>query len=87
MSKTSSISPLKAVDVRLINCTLTGTHICLEPVTPAHCEEMRTALDCDQADWDIQRACARGAHFAEYWEKMPQVPGRHAFAARLADRG
>lgn len=62
--------------------TLTGTHIRLEPVTPAHREEMRAALDCDQANWDIQVVSARGEHFAAYCDAMLHAPGRVAFAVR-----
>jgi len=67
--------------------TLTGTHIRLEPVTPAHREAMRAALDCDQANWDIQVVSARAEHFAAYWDALRQAqdlhaPGRIAFAVR-----
>lgn len=66
---------------------LTGTHIRLEPVTPAHREEMRAALDCDQANWDIQVVSARGEHFAGYWDAMLHAPGRIAFAVRVGATG
>lgn len=67
--------------------TLTGTHIRLEPVTAAHREEMRGALDCDQANWDIQFVCARGERFVGYWEGMLHAPGRQAFAVRVLATG
>lgn len=66
--------------------TLIGSRVRFEPVTPAHRDEMRVALDCDQANWDIQVVCARGALFAEYWEKMLHAPGRIAFAAVRSTR-
>lgn len=39
----------------------------LEPLTPALEGEVRTALDCDAASWDIMVAAAYGPHFDGWW--------------------
>ena len=73
---------------------LTGTHIRLEPITPAHHDELRAALDCDPENWAIQVASARGEHWAGWWEALragqaATAPGaiRHAFAVRVVGSG
>jgi RimJ/RimL family protein N-acetyltransferase len=61
---------------------LTGTHIILEPVTPAHREELRAALDCDPDNWAIQSISAQGEHFDAYWRLMTEAPDALAFLVR-----
>ena len=39
----------------------------LEPLTPALQDEVRAALDCDAASWDIMVAAAYGPHFDGWW--------------------
>jgi RimJ/RimL family protein N-acetyltransferase len=39
----------------------------LEPLTPALEREMRAALDCDAASWDIMVGAAYGPHFDGWW--------------------
>lgn len=39
----------------------------LEPLTPALKDEMRAALDCDAASWDIMVGAAYGPHFDGWW--------------------
>lgn len=62
--------------------TLAGAHVRLEPVTPAHHDEMRAALDGDPENWAIQLMCARAEHWPGYWEAMLGSPGRIAYAVR-----
>lgn len=64
---------------------LTGRHVRLEPVTPAHREEMRAALDCDADNWAIQIVSAQGPNFEGYWAAMLATPGRLAYAVRVVD--
>ena len=39
----------------------------LEPLTPALKDELRAALDCDAASWDIMVGAAYGLHFDRWW--------------------
>ncbi len=57
---------------------LTGTHIRLEPVTPARHDELRDALDCDRENWAIQVASAQGKHWGAWWEAL--VRGQETLA-------
>lgn len=61
---------------------LEGAHFLLEPVTEAHRDELRAALDCDPDNWAIQLASAQGEHFGGYWHSLTETPGRIPFAVR-----
>lgn len=61
---------------------LEGDHVRLEPVTEAHQEEMRKALDCDPDNWQLQVLSAQGEHFDLFWRVMTQMPDRISFAVR-----
>jgi RimJ/RimL family protein N-acetyltransferase len=47
--------------------TLKGRHVRLEPITPDMREEMRGAVDCDPAAWEIMSVNACGEGFPEWW--------------------
>ena len=66
---------------------LEGRHVRLEPATAPHREELRTALDCDPANWAIQSVSALGEHFDGYWSLMTETPGRVAYVVRSKASG
>lgn len=47
--------------------TLKGRHVRLEPITPDMREEMRAALDCDPAAWEIMPFNGCGEGFDTLW--------------------
>lgn len=57
--------------------TLKGRHVRLEPIAPELREEMRGAVDCDPAAWEIMSINGCGEGFAEWW----------AMATRQSDAG
>jgi len=57
--------------------TLKGRHVRLEPITPDMREEMRGAIDCDPAAWEIMSINGCGEGFPEWW----------AIATRQSDAG
>ena len=46
---------------------LTGRHVRLEPITQAHRDELRAALDCDPETWEIMSVNGCGEGFEEWW--------------------
>ncbi len=48
----------------------------LEPFAETLREEVRAALDCDQAAWDIMVAAAYGPHFDGWWASALAAMGR-----------
>jgi RimJ/RimL family protein N-acetyltransferase len=56
---------------------LKGRHLRLEPITPEMREEMRGAIDCDPAAWEIMSINGCGEGFPEWW----------AMATRQSDAG
>jgi RimJ/RimL family protein N-acetyltransferase len=56
---------------------LKGRHVRLEPITPEMREEMRGAIDCDPAAWEIMSINGCGEGFPEWW----------AMATRQSDAG
>jgi RimJ/RimL family protein N-acetyltransferase len=61
---------------------LKGAHVRLEPVTDGHERELRQALDCDPANWDIQYASAMGDAFVGYWKALRGSKARISFLVR-----
>ena len=62
----------------------------LEPFTEALKDEVRAALDCDSASWDIMAAAAYGPHFDGWWAsamKGMASGGRVAWAVRRVADG
>lgn len=60
----------------------------LEPFTPALKNEVRAALDCDAASWDIMVAAAYGRHFNDWWSAAlaaMEQGSRIAYAVRNID--
>jgi len=57
--------------------TLKGRYVRLEPLTPDLREEMRGAIDCDPAAWEIMSINGCGEGFNEWW----------AMATRQSDSG
>jgi RimJ/RimL family protein N-acetyltransferase len=56
---------------------LKGRHVRLEPIAPEMREEMRGAIDCDPAAWEIMSINGCGEGFPEWW----------AMATRQSDAG
>lgn len=50
--------------------TMVGSVIRLEPYAPALREELRAALDCDSAAWDLFSRSGHGVHFDEWWTDL-----------------
>lgn len=62
----------------------------LDPFTPALEAEVRAALDCDAASWDIMVAAAYGPHFNGWWRSAlaaMEQGSRIAWAVRRASDG
>lgn len=62
----------------------------LEPLTPALKDELRAALDCDAASWDIMVGAAYGPHFDGWWTsamKTMAAGTRVAWAVRRKSDG
>jgi len=49
---------------------LEGAHVRLEPLSPAHKETMRAAIDCDPETWEIMSVNGCGEGFEEWWASM-----------------
>lgn len=62
----------------------------LEPLTPSLKDELRAALDCDAASWDIMVGAAYGQHFDGWWGaalKAMAAGTRVAWAVRRESDG
>lgn len=53
---------------------LEGRFVRMEPLSPEHKEEIRAAVDCDEASWSIMLVNPVGAGFAEYWSANCDAP-------------
>src|ERR1700712_3077701 len=51
-----------------------GSFVRMEPLTPAHKEEVRAAIDCDPAAWSILLVNPMGAGFEAYWSANCGAP-------------
>lgn len=49
---------------------MVGSVIRLEPYAPALREELRAALDCDSAAWDLFALSGQGIHFDAWWTDL-----------------
>jgi RimJ/RimL family protein N-acetyltransferase len=56
--------------MNLIFEPLEGASVRLEPVTPAHREELRATLDCDPESWEIMAVNGCGEGFDDWWGEM-----------------
>ena len=62
----------------------------LEPFNEALKDEVRAALDCDSASWDIMVGAAYGPHFDSWWDaaiRAMQAGTRIAYAVRRVPDG
>jgi RimJ/RimL family protein N-acetyltransferase len=67
---------------------LQGRFVRLEPITAAHKNDVRAAVDCDPETWSIMLVNPIGAGFDEFWSATCDAPvsERMAYAIRrLAD--
>ncbi len=53
---------------------LEGRFVRMEPLIPAHKEEIRAAIDCDPASWSNMLVNPVGAGFEEYWSASCGAP-------------
>lgn len=53
---------------------LEGRFVRMEPLTPEHREEVRAAIDCDDASWSIMLVNPVGAGFEQYWSASCGAP-------------
>ena len=60
---------------------LEGAWVRLEPITDAHKEALRGALDCDPASWEIMPLNGCGEGFDDFWAGLT---GEQAKGGRLA---
>ena len=71
--------------MRLAVAPLENRHVRLEPLTDALEGELRAALDCDAASWDVMVAAGYGPHFDGWWRsarKAMEQGSRIAWAVR-----
>ena len=76
--------------MRLDTVPLENRFVRLEPLTAALEDEMRAALDCDPASWDVMVAAAYGSHFDSWWRsalKAMEQGTRIAWAVRRQGDG
>jgi N-acetyltransferase len=69
---------------------LENSFVRLEPLTAALEDEVRAALDCDPASWDIMVAAAYGPYFDDWWHSALRAMAqgaRIAWAVRRMDDG
>lgn len=53
---------------------LEGRFVRMEPLTPEHKEEIRAAIDCDDASWSVMLVNPVGARFEQYWLAICDTP-------------
>lgn len=69
---------------------LENSFVRLEPLTASLEDEVRAALDCDPASWDIMVAAAYGPYFDDWWHSALRAMAqgtRIAWAVRRMDDG
>ena len=68
---------------------LEGRFVRMEPLKPEHKEEIRAAIDCDEASWSIMLFNPVGAGFEEYWAASCGAPltERMSYAIRRLSDG
>jgi RimJ/RimL family protein N-acetyltransferase len=78
------------MSMRLDSVPLENRFVRLEPLTAALEGEVRAALDCDTASWDIMAAAAYGPYFEGWWGSALKAMAkgtRIAWAVRRLDDG
>jgi RimJ/RimL family protein N-acetyltransferase len=76
--------------MRLDAVPLENRFVRLEPLAPMLEDEVRAALDCDPASWDIMVAAAYGPYFDAWWQAALRAMAqgtRIAWAVRRLDDG
>ena len=76
--------------MRLDAVPLENRFVRLEPLAPMLEDEVRAALDCDPASWDIMVAAACGPYFDDWWHGALRAMAqgtRIAWAVRRLDDG
>ena len=76
--------------MRLDAVPLENRFVRLEPLAPTLEDEVRAALDCDPASWDIMVAAAYGPYFDAWWQAALRAMAqgtRIAWAVRRLDDG
>ena len=76
--------------MRLDAVPLENRFVRLEPLAPMLEDEVRAALDCDPASWDIMVAAAYGPYFDDWWHAALRAMAqgtRIAWAVRRMDDG
>jgi len=76
--------------MRLDAVPLENRFVRLEPLAPTLEDEVRAALDCDPASWDIMVAAAYGPYFDDWWHAALRAMAqgmRIAWAVRRLDDG
>lgn len=76
--------------MRLEVRTLENRWVRLEPFIPALEAEVRAALNCDAASWDVMVGAAYGPHFGGWWAsvlKAMEAGTRIAYAVRRLEDG
>ena len=76
--------------MRLNAVPLENRFVRLEPLAPMLEDEVRAALDCDPASWDIMVAAACGPYFDDWWHAALRAMAqgtRIAWAVRRLDDG
>jgi RimJ/RimL family protein N-acetyltransferase len=76
--------------MRLDAVPLENRFVRLEPLAPMLEDEVRAALDCDPASWDIMVAAACGPYFDAWWQAALRAMAqgtRIAWAVRRLDDG
>ena len=53
---------------------LEGRFVRMEPLKPEHKEEIRAAIDCDDASWSVMLVNPVGARFEQYWLAICDAP-------------
>jgi RimJ/RimL family protein N-acetyltransferase len=74
--------------MRLDAVPLENRFVRLEPLAPMLEDEVRAALDCDPASWDIMVAAAYGPYFDDWWHAALRAMAqgtRIAWAVRRLD--
>jgi RimJ/RimL family protein N-acetyltransferase len=78
------------MSMRLHTVPLENRFVRLEPLTAGLEGEVRVALDCDAASWDIMVAAAYGTHFEGWWGSALKAMAqgtRIAWAVRRLEDG
>jgi len=71
--------------MNLLHAPLAGRFVRLEPLATRHRDEMRAALDGDEAAWSIMVSVGFGAHFDRWWTEAMAGPGLVYAVVRQAD--